>query len=498
MALLEIIKNFFEQLFAFFKGQIKITEQDSFQEETTFLYDANTLEQAVETRVDMIDLYHRTLRTKLYMFEQQIEVFNNEFPEKYAEFCEKIKTLRAKYDSYLQMPEGVLSIRIDPDISGDMNFEISYLEQEINNFINSEFEFYQLSKRLQVLIVKLNILYNVSISRPNEKAKVMSQVERALKNLTLIVSEFKECSYVLKDKQLRERITMLASYADYEIFKIVLRNSSFLPENLCQSLALVSFFKSFDFITAFRAFIEDELSDLGELLEFVVDLDINMFFKKRIDDLLKEFAYTSDLESKILSQNFWIDFFELESSLLEYLRGNNLADKDKIKVKVIVRMNINVREDEVLTVPKTNAYLSLISIYSTNHDERIWFLVKLFKNVSEEITYRQIYFLFLLFDVIELIKATNNSLSKYLEKYIKKYPYGRDEMKRKKIELLNSSTNKQYVEVLDVDEDVERVRNILEDLELDFEISETHISINSFYFSGIGNIFSAYACAQLP
>lgn len=443
-----------------------------------------------EVEEDQVSLAQRTLMTKLYALEQEIEVFKSDFPQEYSCFLDKIEELRETYNSSLEEIKRQMTFEISPELNGKMMGEISKLDKLIKRFIEREVKFNILSNRLQMLIVKLNILYNVSISHPNEKEKVISQVERALKSEMEIAKEFKECEYILADDQLKDRIVTLISYADYEIFKTALRNSILSPQQIVEKLILLVQFKDFDYITTFKAFIEDELSDLGELLYLISDEEYRRTFEKEIETLIKKIAYAIDLNDQILDEDFWNNVFELESSILEFLKSHNVVEKDKVKVKLINRMNIHVDESEALTLPKTNAYLALISVFAKTHDERIKILIKLFKNVSNEVTYKEIYFLLLLFDAIDVIQSTPNSLSRYMESYIAKYPYNSKTIMKKRVLVLKSSSKKQYVMAFCLDEDADMTIDILRRLNIDFEIKNSDIYINSFYFNGLGNIFT--------
>lgn len=438
---------------------------------------------------DEISLARRTLTTKLYMIEQKIELFKHDFPNEYSQFLGEIEELRKAYDSNLEGVKQQLTFEIDPEFNGKMLWEIEKLDKTIQKFIESDVKFSILSKRLQMLIVKLNILYNVSISHPNEADKVISQVNRALVAEMEIAQDFKDCDHILSDSRLRDRLVTLISYADYEIFKTILRNSNFSPEQIVENLVLLTKFKEFDYMSAFKAFVEDELSDLDELLYSISDVEYRKTFEKKVRDLLKETAYVTDVKAIIFDVDFWNDVFEAESSILEFLKISNVKDKTEIKVKLISRMNIDVKESEVLTLAKTNAYLALTSVYSATRDERILLLIKLFKNVSDEVSYKGIYFLLLLFDAMSVIQSTPNSLSRHMEKYVAKYPYDNTTIKKKKLQVLNSSNKKQYVTAFPLDDDEKKVIAILKDLNIDFKVENGNVCINSFYFNGLENVF---------
>lgn len=486
-----MLYNFFNSISAYFQRILVAKEVKGIPEKSEVLEEDNlSKEEMIEPFVDEISLAKRTLMTKLYELEQEIEVFKRELPNEYSYYLDKIENIRKTYNSSLEEIREQMTFEIDPELNSKMHGDINKLEREIKRFIESEVKFDSLSKKLQMLTVRLNILYNASIRHPNERGKVISQILTALNTEMEIAQEFKECSYILEDKQLRDRIVTLLSYADYQNFKTSLRNSSINPEQMVEKLVLYAQFKDFDYIAAFKAFLEDELSDLGDLLQLISEEQYRRVFEKEIAALLKEIAYATDIKAHLLDTAFWRRVFELESSLLEFLKGCNAVDEDLIKVKLIERMKIQAKESEAVTSPKTNAYLALTKVYSTIRDERIWLLTKLFKRVSDEVTYKGIYFLLQLFDALSVIQNTPNSLSKHMEKYIIKYPYDSKTIMKKKMYVLTSSSKKQYITAFALDDDADRIIAILERLNIDFKVENCNICINSFYFNGLENVFS--------
>ena len=486
-----MLYNFFDSISAYFQGLLKAREVKAIAEKSEVLSEENSQKEEITEAVEeKISLAKRTLTTKLYALEQEIEVFKKEFPNEYSYYLNKIEDIRETYNFSLEEIRKQMTFEIDPELNSKMHGDILILDREIRKFIETEVKFDMLSKKLQMLITKLNILYNVSIWHPNEKAKVISQVLRALNSELEIVEEFKECDYILADNQYKDRIVTLISYVDYQNFKTSLRNSNITPEQMVEKLVLFAQFKDFDYIAAFKAFVEDELSDLSELINLISEVEYRRSFEKKVATLFKEITYATDIRAHLLDAAFWSKVFELESSLLEFLKGYNVVKEDLIKVKLIDRVNIQTTESEVFTSPKTNAYLALTSVYSTTHDERIFLLIKLFKIVSNEVTYKQIYFLLQLFDAIGVIQTTPNTLSRHMEKYLVKYPYDSKTIMKKKQYVLNSSSEKQFVKIFALDEDADKITAILRRQNMDFKITNGSIYINCFYFKGLEKAFS--------
>ena len=121
---------------------------------------------------------------------------------------------------------------------------------------------------------------------------------------------------------------------------------------------------------------------------------------------------------------------------------------------------------------------------------RILLVIKLLKNISKEVTYKEMYFILVLFDVLEVIESTANELIKYIKKYMNKYSYNRKEITQKKQKVI-SSASKEYVVVFSLDDYEEEIIATLEKLNIDFKIIDGNIYMNAFYFKGLDNVLSS-------
>lgn len=502
MNLIEKLSNFFKYIFYRFRSLKKSKFVLVEGEDVTQLEEGSSGKEDRSEDIPMIgeiddedgriNVSKRTLITKLYILEQEIEFFKYDFPNEYTKFLEQIKCIKEEYINSLKSMSNKITFEIDPETDGSKVGDVIRLEKAIKTFINTEVKFNVLSKRLQKLIVKLNILYNTSIlhSKENEKNKVISQIKHAISAETFIAKELKECDFIFDNNQLRERLITLISYIDYEIFKTSLRNSSYKPDELIKELVLSTEFKNFDFSNAFKAFINDELSDLDEITYFITEEVYQRDCRKKISKLLQEITYSGKDQDKILDPNFWNRVFILESSMLELLKRSGV-DKEKARIKVLDKLEINVAEDEVLALPKTNAYISLANVFSTTQDTKILLLIKLLKELSDEITYKEIYFLVILFDSLEVIKNAPNGLIRYIEKYLNKYPYNSSAINKKKEYVINSLSNKEYVFAFSLEDDEDNVIKALENLNMDFQLVNNDVYISSFYFIGLENVISS-------
>lgn len=500
--------SFFEKLFNFFKSISYYFKKTLVKNESVLMLEEkdsntnlepnqqNSISEDMLTTINSqeenkINASKRTLTTRLYILEQEIELFKADFPSEYDSFMDKIKSLKNSYNSQLEKITKNMTFEIDPETDGSKIGDVVRLEKEIKRFINRDVKLYILLKKLQKLIVKLNILYNTSMShfREEEKVKVISQLIHAISVETDLVEELKECDFILYDKQLMERFVTLISYIDYEIFKTNLRNSENTPNNLIDKLVLSVKFKDFDIIDAFNAFIRDELSDLNNITYLISEEEYRKDCEKKISSLLYEIAFSDENQNVIMDSDFWKKVFILESSTLELLKASGV-EKEKAKVKILDRVEVEVSENEVLTLPKTNAYLSLTSVFSSTQDTKVFLLIKLFKNLSNEITYKEIYFLLVLFDVLDVIENTQNGLVRYMKKYISKYPYDNKTLDKRKDEVINSLSEKEYVFGFSLNDGEEILIQTLKDINIDFKVYNNKIYISSFYFKNLGNVMN--------
>lgn len=489
MTFLKKIYSFFNNISSVFRKKkipaLELTEETEPQ--------SLALEEIKEEDLK-ISLEKRNLTTKLYILEQEIEIFKNDFKLEYEGFLKRIENLRQIYDSILVQSKENLTFEVNPEENIKLSYEITKLDKEIRMFIDKDVSFEILSKRFQNLIVKLNILYNSSISYPNETEKAMAQVEVAIKKEFELVAEFKDNDYIFSDIQNRENFVTLISYVDYELFKIILRNSKNIPNEVVSNLALAKEFDKFDYILAFSTFLKDELSNLSELLDLLTDKSYRNFFQTQINNLFKGISINQACKENFMSRELWDEVFELESSLIKFLKNQNSSYKTNSEIKILDRFNIEVSKSEVLTSAKANAYLTLTKVYSKTLDDKIFLLIKFFENVNEEITYKEIYYLLLLFESIEIVQNNSKTLNNYLDKYISKYSYTKNDMEKKKSMLINSNKTYQYIKAIVLDEEFEKFVNILKQLNIDFRFKDNTIYINSFYFQGLNSVFLNQNC----
>ena len=91
---------------------------------------------------EKIDVSKRTLITKLYVLEQEIEVFRFDFPEKFASFRDEIKCIKDIYNFSAEEINKKITFEIDPELNSKILSEVDQLEKQIKRFINSEVKFF--------------------------------------------------------------------------------------------------------------------------------------------------------------------------------------------------------------------------------------------------------------------------------------------------------------------------------------------------------------------
>ena len=102
-------------------------------------------------------------------------------------------------------------------------------------------------------------------------------------------------------------------------------------------------------------------------------------------------------------------------------------------------MKITVKIGEVLDVPITECKYTLIKNFATTNDNKILLTLKFLAELSKEVTYKEIYFTLLTFDVLHYIDETPNELKNKIKKYEEKYNYSREKIAEKRKEKSSAS-----------------------------------------------------------
>ena len=487
-------KSFLEKILEWFKTtfnprfEIEEKEEQKEEQKKEQVTENQSAESKEEEITEKINIAKRTINKRLYVLEQEIAVFKEMYPKEAQTFLNKIQKLKTEYIETLEKSKEKLTFEIDPEINGAKKEEIIKIEREVESFINKEVRFKKISQKLQKLIVMLNTLYNVSIvhSKQNEKQKSLQQLENAKNKTIEIAKEFKTSEEILKDPRLKERVIDLISYAEYLTLKISIRNSNQTPKEAIKSLTIIRDFKNFDYINAFLAFVIEEISCGIRNKISILSNELLDKIKEKERKLLEETFYE---ENFLYSTNFWNEFMQYETDVISILGVSG----ENAKIPLLPSMKITVKIGEVLDVPITECKYTLIKNFATTNDNKILLTLKFLAELSKEVTYKEIYFTLLTFDVLHYIDETPNELKNKIKKYEEKYNYSREKIaeKRKAVKSIKNSTT-EYLVVFELKESEEDINDILREtlteLNFDFVEKENKILLNSFYFTNLKNI----------
>ena len=276
------------------------------------------------------------------------------------------------------------------------------------------------------------------------------------------------------------------SYAEYLTLKISIRNSNQTPKEAIKSLTIIRDFKNFDYINAFLAFVIEEISCGIRNKISILSNELLDKIKEKERKLLEETFYE---ENFLYSTNFWNEFMQYETDVISILGVSG----ENAKIPLLPSMKITVKIGEVLDVPITECKYTLIKNFATTNDNKILLTLKFLAELSKEVTYKEIYFTLLTFDVLHYIDETPNELKNKIKKYEEKYNYSREKIaeKRKAVKSIKNSTT-EYLVVFELKESEEDINDILREtlteLNFDFVEKENKILLNSFYFTNLKNI----------
>ena len=488
------MQNLIENVYAFFikmlnnifKKNIPKKEDEEEIQSLAENIDIESFEQKKEnSKVKVTQM----MLTRLYMLKQKIIIFQKSFSEKYQFFEGEIKKLEADYNQSLEELKKDLSFEIDPEKDGEKYARVIMLERDVQTFLEKEVKFDYFIKKLETLIVKLNILYNVSVihNQNEEREKAMLQTKRAINVQEKIIQEFRNCEYLLMDMRLKNKIAELISYLDYQIFKLMVRNSDILPSEALKNMAILVEFEGFNYKAAFEAYIEEELTEIYNLMDMIQDEVVCKTLKKECESIIFELAYSKNDLNCLENSEFWESIFEIESMTISILKESGI---NNAKIKIISRVNISVSENDVLISPKVNTFLALTNIFTKTKDPKITLVIKLLKNISDDISYKEIYFLLVLFDILDVVKTVPNEIKDDLEKYLEKYPYSDNEMEKKK-EKVWLLDDKEYVYCFSIEGYEQNLIKELEKLNMDFKNVDNKIFLNKIYFSSLTTVINS-------
>lgn len=432
----------------------------------------------------------KTILSRLCIMNQKILVFRTKFPQRFAFYENQINELKESYNKSMAEFQKGFSYEINPEQDIGKITKLNKLEEEIEIFIQKDVKYDDIKQRLQKLILKLNILENVSITHrsDDEQEKATKQTQRATLAEFRVVEEFKECKYLIEEMKLKEDIINLISYLDYEIFKLYARNSDILLKQALNNLVIMTEFDCFNYYETFMAFLADELLQIGNLIKQIKNVDIFQTLDSIHSKIYSELIHSSNEEETILNKDFWTRLFKLETDTFNVLHENGI-DKNSIRIEPISQINITLEKKDVLTSPKSETTIELLKVFSKTQDDKVLLVLKLLENISNNITYREIYFLLVLFDIIDTVENHSSELFENIGKYSRKYYYEREEIEQKKKQVLEQQ-NSEYVFVFSLKEYEQELLKTLKKLNMDFENENNNIFLNKYYFSGLATVIN--------
>lgn len=483
--------NILEYIINYFKNSDTSEDEIEYSKE-----DFEELEKVVKNindpiEDDMIVINKKSMLSKLYSLEQMIKTFERAFPKHYFDYYERIKCLKDEYqkslNEYIESYNNEsITFEIDPDEDLGKISEVMTLENEIKKFIEKDYKYSTILKRVQILCLKLNILYNTSIIyfRDGDKQKVVLQASRAKDTLLDIISDLKSSDYILNDKLKRENLLGFISYADYLIFKCNIRNSNLDVSDSLNNFAILKHVSGIDHIDQVRDFVLEEISNLLKLVE-VIKEDSNYFiFLETLQKL------QSDIYDKVRENSFWKRFFKAENNILNVIKliGRN----DIAKISIIERFNVEFDEKEIFFSVKSNTCLALADIFFKTNDPAVAVVLKLMYELDDNVTYKEVYLILLLFGLVDIVTSINedDSFISNIKKQDEKYAYSMQDIEKKKYSVKNIENHKKaYVKILSADDyDLPILTNALSSKNFDYIVSGNSIYLNSFYFHEMENV----------
>lgn len=471
------ISNFFSRLL--FKAQEKVNVDEAEQM-------LENLKEIEKEENNKIEISKRTIIAKLYSLEQTISVLNPNYKEAYDNFSAEIEKLRNSYIAELEESGKDLTFEIDPDINIKKLAEVSMLEEKINKFIQTDFRFGKLKNSLEHLILKLNELYNVSIYVTGEEIKVLKQLENGQTAQKRLVDELKGYEFILNNKEKMNEILSLILYSDFLIFKTKLKNSEYFADEIIASLVSTNDFKGLDNISAFKDYILDELKTLRQLLEKIQNSAVKRKLEKEIGNFETKIIY-NDTKELFEDDEIFEELFKIEKKIIDVLLSSGIS-KEEANIKVIDKFNIVIKQEELYVSPRTNAIISLSSIYSGPLQTKSLIALKILNNLSDNISYKEIYLILLLLNLLDAVQTEEDEFTINMLKYKRKYPYSNANIKKKNKEL-KSRGGGSYIYVFEVNKNESKeIIKVLNSLGLDYEYKDNKILLNDFYFKGMKNV----------
>ncbi len=500
----DIFARFLGRFLLVFKSNNVLTldTTSSYKNNTDSNFEASCEEEVSKEDDDKIVIGRRSMISKLNSLKQLIKTFEKAFPNEYSDFSLKIDTLIKEHqeilDEYLKsidMDENIINLtfEIDPDDDGFRLLKVLSLEKDINHFIENTVKYEFILKRVRKLCMKLSALYETSIYHSDKKARVMTQLDNAKECLLDIIVDMKSYHFNSYDKAKRDTLIDLISYADYLIFKCKCRNLiDFSIKELFQELFIVMEFDGLDFEIIIHDLILEELSQISNEVAFLNKKSYQVLFSNSIQRL-QNFDYELSYKEALYNKEYWNHLFKLETDLLNAIK---LSGNDYRNILFLKKFGV-IDDSEIFYSVKSQSYLALADVYNQTQNINLEIVLNILSELDSEITYKDLYFILLLFDVVDVVishSMASGSFFKNMQNQVSKYSmlYSKGDIEKKKENVLRylNKDDVEYVKIATVtnDDDLQKFQSALECGNFEFVVSGDAIYLNSFYFNGLDNV----------
>lgn len=436
----------------------------------------------VENEKSKLSELNNSTILNIYSIEQMLNIIKDDFKPEYDEYMKEVERLRNRYNELLEESKNKLTFIVDPNIDSILLGDVLRLEESVKEFIDIKYKVETFIKSLETFIVRLNILYNITIKYDSneDKQKHFEKLQKIYELQEEMHNELAEYEALLKKEKKYLKACEYVSYIEYTILKLEFR----IDDDMVDLDEI-----SDESVNIYKDYILDEISDLKELVESTTTLAIKQAYSYNLSRIINTIVNTDNISKLIKNNEIWISFLENETNTLEVLRLEKI-DENLIKVKVLDRLEVRAKEEDFLISPATLSRIELCAIYAKHKDDKLLFTIKFLECLNDKVTYKELYFIFVLFDIYQYIKNEDKKLARILAKYEKKYSYPKKDLDLKK-ELVKETTQKEYYELFNLNENT-KLLNTLDKLNIDYKVDEDKIYINSFYFKSLENIEESF------
>lgn len=484
MSLLTRIKNFFKRLFHKKDESEEIVEVDND-------FDLSEEEVNEEDALEQFRM-HNIVFEKLNYLEQYIKIFSLPFPKEYSHYLAIILNHRKEYEEELKKFYngllGELTFAIDPECESSRLIAVSALEDEIKDFVDFKFNYSVYNDKFSRLCFKLNQFYNALLDTSKDTSVIVSQLENATQSMLNLVTNVKDFRFFKKDSRKKEIILNYIIYGEYIFLKSSLRCS--LAKDFDDYKNNLSKFhnlfidEEYDSLI-FKFFIED-------LEQYQLYITANLSQDKMYNHVLKSCQALqirlNNYRAVFHDSNFFQELIRFENTV-DNISDNNGTNfmiqlPETLKVSTISKTSTSIKDT-------ATAVLNMLDLGKAK------ILCDVISKFKADISWREFYFLCKIFELYDEVVQVScntifNSVCDKLTRLSTRYSqYSNTFIDAEKERLLNynGSKSKKYVFLLNSESSrLPAITQELQQLRLDFIVSENNVYINHSYFNGFKNL----------